>query len=161
MAVAMICGFCFVSVSCSNDDDDNKSGQLLEVYGVEGTKGKARLTVNGKVLFNNVEIWVGKNGIGKTSENDSKTPTGTLRPLSAFGIKPNPGTTMPYIDITPDIFACDENCEYYNKKSMSKRPNMIVKVKICTPISRTITMALLPTSTRSASGPMAATSSFM
>ena len=46
---------------------------------------------------------------------DGKTPIGTLRPLSAFGIKPNPGTTMPYIDVKPTTYACDEDCEYYNK----------------------------------------------
>jgi L,D-peptidoglycan transpeptidase YkuD (ErfK/YbiS/YcfS/YnhG family) len=40
---------------------------------------------------------------------DGKTPLGTLRPLSAFGIKPNPGTTMPYIDVTPTTYAFDED----------------------------------------------------
>jgi len=28
---------------------------------------------------------------------------------------PNPGTTMPYIDVKPTTYACDEDCEYYNK----------------------------------------------
>lgn len=55
------------------------------------------------------------NGLGKTGEGDGKTPIGTLRPLSAFGVKPNPGTTMPYIDVKPTTYACDEDCEYYNK----------------------------------------------
>ena len=32
-----------------------------------------------------------------------------LHPLSAFGIKPNPGTKMPYIDVKPTTFACDED----------------------------------------------------
>ena len=57
----------------------------------------------------------GKNGIGKTGEGDAKTPIGTLRVLSAFGVKPNPGTTMPYIDVTSSTYACDDSCEYYNQ----------------------------------------------
>ena len=89
-------------------------GQLLEVYDVQGSAGKARLTVNGKVLFV-TDVFVGKNGLGKTGEGDGKTPIGTLHPLTAFGVKPNPGTTMPYIDVKPTTYACDENCEYYNQ----------------------------------------------
>ena len=81
---------------------------------MQGSAAKARLTVDGKVLFV-TDVVIGKNGIGKTGEGDAKTPTGTLRPLSAFGIKPNPGTKMQYIDITPSTFACDEDCEYYNR----------------------------------------------
>ena len=37
------------------------------------------------------------------------TPVGTLRPLTAFGIKANPGTKMPYIDVKPTTYACDED----------------------------------------------------
>ena len=115
MAAALICGASVFTACSSNDDNPaGKKGQLLEVYDVHGSEGKARLTVDGKVLFV-TDVYVGKNGLGKTGEGDAKTPVGTLRPLSAFGIKPNPGTTMPYIDITPSTFACDEDCEYYNQ----------------------------------------------
>ena len=113
-AILIICG-AMVLTSCSNDDNTSgEKGQLLEIYDVQGSAGKARLTVDGKVLFT-TDVFVGKNGLGKTGEGDGKTPLGTLRPLSAFGIKPNPGTTMPYIDVTPTTYACDEDCEYYNK----------------------------------------------
>ena len=109
-AILIICG-----AGCQSCKDRNaEKGQLLEVYDVQGSAAKARLTVDGKVLFV-TDVVIGKNGIGKTGEGDAKTPTGTLRPLSAFGIKPNPGTKMPYIDITPSTFACDEDCEYYNR----------------------------------------------
>ena len=111
----MICGCCLVGVvSCSDNEDNSVGGQLLEVYDVQGSQGKARLTVNGKVIFT-TDVYVGKNGLGKTGEGDGKTPVGTLRPLSAFGIKPNPGTAMPYIDVKPTTYACDDDCEYYNK----------------------------------------------
>lgn len=96
--------------SCRKEDDI----QLLEVYDVHGSEGKARLTVNGEVLFT-TDVYVGKNGLGKTGEGDGKTPVGTFHPLMAFGIKPNPGTAMPYLDVTPTTYACDEDCEYYNR----------------------------------------------
>ena len=109
--VALICGAVLFTACPRNGA---VKGQLLEVYDVHGSEGKARLTVNGKVLFT-TDVHVGKNGLGKTGEGDAKTPVGTLRPLTAFGIKPNPGTAMPYLDVTPTTFACDEDCEYYNK----------------------------------------------
>lgn len=107
------CAVIFPSCS-SKGDDPSEKGQLLEIYDVHGSEGTARLTVNGKVLFT-TKVYVGKNGLGKEGEGDNKTPVGTLRVLSAFGVKPNPGTTMPYINVTPSVFACDDNCEYYNQ----------------------------------------------
>lgn len=90
-----------------------KQGQLLEIYDVDGSSATARLTIDGKEIFK-TQVYIGKNGIGKTREGDGKTPTGTLHVKSAFGVLPNPGTTLPYINITPSTFACDEDCEYYN-----------------------------------------------
>ena len=114
MAAILTCG-ASVFTACSNDDDPvAQKGQLLEVYDVQGSAGKARLTVDGKVLFV-TDVFVGKNGLGKTGEGDGKTPVGILHPLTAFGVKPNPGTTMPYIDVKPTTYACDEDCEYYNQ----------------------------------------------
>ena len=111
MAAALTSGLNVAMASCSSNDDNSattKRGQLLEVYDVQGSEGKARLTVDGKVLFV-TDVYVGKNGLGKTGEGDGKTPVGILHPLSAFGIKPNPGTKMPYIDVKPTTFACDED----------------------------------------------------
>ena len=116
MAAVLICGSSLFT-SCTADSVDNpiaEKGQLLEIYDVQGSAAKARLTIDGKVLFT-TNVYVGKNGLGKTGEGDGKTPVGTLHPLSAFGIKPNSGTTMPYIDVTSTTYACDEDCEYYNK----------------------------------------------
>ena len=118
MAAALTNGLNVAMASCSSNDDNSvattEHGQLLEVYDVQGSEGKARLTVDGKVLFV-TDVYVGKNGLGKTGEGDGKTPVGILHPLSAFGVKPNPGTKMPYIDVKPTTYACDEDCEYYNK----------------------------------------------
>jgi|GEM_PF-5994720 hypothetical protein len=54
----MICGCCLVGVvSCSDNEDNSVGGQLLEVYDVQGSQGKARLTVNGKVIFT-TDVWL-------------------------------------------------------------------------------------------------------
>lgn len=98
----------------NEQDQPAQHSQLLEVYDVHGSKATARLTVDGKVIFTTT-AHLGKNGIGKKREGDGKTPIGTMHVLKAFGVKPNPGTTMPYINVTPNIFACDENCKYYNQ----------------------------------------------
>jgi len=59
--------------------------------------------------------FVGRNGIGKEREGDGKTPSGELHVTAAFGLQPNPGTSLPYIDVTPYIYACDEEGPYYNQ----------------------------------------------
>lgn len=95
-------------------DANAKKGQLLEVYDVHGSQATARLTIDDEVIFV-TSVDIGKNGIVKKGEGDFKTPTGTLHVLKAFGVKANPGTKFPYINVTPTTYACDDNCEYYNK----------------------------------------------
>jgi len=57
---------------------------------------------------------IGKNGGGKTVEGDMKTPYGVFNIRQGFGIKPNPGTSLPYTQVTEDTYAC--GCElYYNQ----------------------------------------------
>lgn len=58
--------------------------------------------------------FVGKNGVGKSAEGDGKTPLGELHVRKAFGIEPDPGTALEYLSIDDSIYACDEDCEYYN-----------------------------------------------
>ena len=125
LAAILAFGLSITVMSCSKKTEpstergqsrevNEEKGQLLEIYDVKGSEAKARLTVDGKVLFT-TDVYIGINGLGKTREGDGKTPVGTLHPLGAFGIKPNPGTTMPYTNITPTTFACDAEGEYYNK----------------------------------------------
>ena len=57
---------------------------------------------------------VGMNGIDKQREGDKRTPTGDFGVLTAFGIKGDPGTALPYFKVTRDMYCCaDEEC--YNK----------------------------------------------
>ena len=80
LAATLVCGASVFTACSNNDNPVTEKGQLLEVYDVQGSAGKARLTVDGKVLFV-TDVLVGKNGLGKTGEGDAKTPVGTLRPL--------------------------------------------------------------------------------
>lgn len=88
-------------------------GQLLEVTPTgEGSNAVAVLWIDGKKVFT-TDCFIGRDGTGKTREGDMKTPSDTMHILGAFGILPNPGTSMPYIDVTPSVFACGDR-EYYN-----------------------------------------------
>jgi L,D-peptidoglycan transpeptidase YkuD (ErfK/YbiS/YcfS/YnhG family) len=60
--------------------------------------------------------YVGKNGIGKTKEGDMKTPTGTFNLKTPFGIKSNPGTSLPYVKVTKYHYWCGTSgSKYYNQ----------------------------------------------
>ena len=43
--------------------------------------------------------FIGRAGLGKTREGDSKTPVGTFYFTKAFGIKKNPGCALPYTQV--------------------------------------------------------------
>lgn len=100
-------------------DDDNVHNIMLVRYTGESS---AKVYFYDKLMDEN-DAWslvfednayVGKNGIGKTKEGDTKTPTQDLGIICGFGIRKNPGTKLDYIDVKPTTFACDEDCEYYN-----------------------------------------------
>jgi len=60
--------------------------------------------------------YVGRNGIGKTKEGDKKTPTGTYNLKTPFGIKPNPGTSLNYLQVTKYHYWCGtSSSKYYNQ----------------------------------------------
>ena len=60
---------------------------------------------------------------GKTQEGDHKTPIGDFGITTAFGIKENPGTALPYIDVDENTYCCgDEN--FYNQMiDISEHPH--------------------------------------
>ncbi|WP_051533404.1 L,D-transpeptidase family protein [Anaerovibrio sp. RM50] len=57
--------------------------------------------------------YTGKNGLGKKSEGDKKTPKGDFGIFTAGGIEPNPGTKADYLLFDEHIFCADG--PYYNK----------------------------------------------
>ena len=60
---------------------------------------------------------VGKNGPGKQSEGDVKTPLGTWTVGEAYGIADDPGSLLPYTKITDDMYWCatGSNGKNYNR----------------------------------------------
>lgn len=97
---------------------DKDARQLLMVEYSSGNDAVAKYYVKGTRgwrLRGRCNAFVGKNGVGKEREGDAKTPLGTLRPLRAFGILPDPGSPLPYLRIVPGTIACDEEGPYYNK----------------------------------------------
>lgn len=81
----------------------------------------AELTIykaeNGKyVPVFNCPAVVGKNGPGKQSEGDTKTPLGTWTIGEAYGINDDPGSLVPYTKVTEDMYWCatGSNGKKYN-----------------------------------------------
>lgn len=59
---------------------------------------------------------VGRNGINKTREGDKRTPTGTFHLTTPFGILPDPGANMPYLQVNSLHTWCDDSASpYYNQ----------------------------------------------
>lgn len=97
---------------------DNGVRQLLLVESRGGSDASARYYIKrdgGWWLLHRCSAFTGKNGLGKKAEGDGKTPLGELKPLFAFGIKANPGTSLPYVDVTPGTIACDAPGRWYNR----------------------------------------------
>lgn len=62
------------------------------------------------------QAYIGKNGWGKTREGDNKTPTGVYTFTQAFGINPDPGSTMNYTQVDKTHYWIgDSKSELYNQ----------------------------------------------
>ena len=59
---------------------------------------------------------VGKNGPGKQSEGDTKTPLGTWTIGEAYGINDDPGSSVPYTKVDDSMYWCatGSNSKLYN-----------------------------------------------
>lgn len=55
---------------------------------------------------------IGRKGLGKTKEGDMLTPQGDYGVTTAFGIKSNPGTSLPYIDVDEFTYCCGDSVAY-------------------------------------------------
>ena len=94
--------------------------QLILVEQSKGsiTKGTYWLLTKDKNGLWNEELsgpcYLGKNGLDKQKEGDSKTPTGDYGFTMAFGIKEDPGSKIPYTKVTETHYCCGDK-EYYNQ----------------------------------------------
>ena len=97
---------------------DSVGNQVLVITHSDSSFARADFyihTPDGWQLDRSADAFVGKMGVGKMREGDARTPLGYLGILSAFGILPNPGTHIPYIDVTPTMVGVDCEGEYYNQ----------------------------------------------
>ena len=101
--------------------NDKKVQQIICITLVEGTNAILKMYVRDKTqdsgwnLILATDAFIGQRGLGKEKEGDLKTPIGEFNVTQAFGSKWNPGTTLKYIYINNDTYACDEDCKYYNQ----------------------------------------------
>ncbi len=58
--------------------------------------------------------FLGRKGIGKTREGDSLTPVGVYRFNRAFGIAPDPGCAIPYVQVDQDTYWSGDPREGYH-----------------------------------------------
>ncbi len=71
--------------------------------------------------------YIGKNGLGKEKEGDGKTPVGTYHFNCAFGIAEDPGSILPYQQVTEDTYWSGDQREdgHYNQMiNISEFPNI-------------------------------------
>lgn len=101
--------------------DDKKVQQIICITQVEGSDAILKMYVRDKTqdsgwnLIVATDAYIGQRGLGKEKEGDLKTPTGEFNVTQAFGKQWNPGTTLKYIYIDNNTYACDEDCKYYNQ----------------------------------------------
>lgn len=93
--------------------------QIVAVQYYEGSL--ATLTFHEKVdgewrQMLSCDAIVGVNGIGKTVEDDQKTPRGTYDLTVAFGLLEDPGASLPYVQLTKDDYWCrTPESPFYNR----------------------------------------------
>lgn len=129
LASTIACIAVMLGISSCNHSTKDKWGALLEKYTESpvnqlifvkctgGSDAEVSLYLkDGKKwnLYGTEAGKIGRNGLGKTKEGDGMSPEGEFGVGKAFGILPNPGTTLEYIDVTSSTFACDDDCVYYN-----------------------------------------------
>lgn len=107
------------------------SKQMLVVANYEGSTAWVSLnekSADGKwYQIMSTPGFIGKNGLGKTKEGDAKTPVGTYGFNAAFGIAPDPGCAIPYIQVgNEQYWSGDVNPGMqYNKMVMiNQYPNL-------------------------------------
>ena len=101
---------------------DDAVRQIIAVQAGDGTDAVVTLfeksEVNGKDVWTETlrcDGYIGLSGLGKTKEGDNKTPTGDFGVTCAFGIKENPGTVLPYVDVDENTYCCGCEGEWYNQ----------------------------------------------
>ncbi|MBR0261081.1 MAG: hypothetical protein IJQ85_04725 [Selenomonadaceae bacterium] len=102
------------------------SKQMVIIAGVQGSD--AWISMHEKINGEWEQImttpgFVGKDGLGKLREGDGKTPVGTFKFDCAFGIAPDPGCAIPYIQVNEyHYWSGDRNFKYNKLVDVRKAP---------------------------------------
>lgn len=106
---------------------DTTTHQIVLVKCTEGCNAEAEFYIKDAQQHWQLEradtAHIGEKGLGKQREGDKKTPEGNFGIREAFGIKANPGTVIPYIDVTPTIYACGDRYYYNQIIDTKKKPH--------------------------------------
>ncbi len=97
--------------------DDANVNQLLFVKGTGGSDAVIELHQKADGQWTCVlacQGWVGRNGMGPTSEGRETTPVGDFGITGAFGVAPSPGTQLSYLQVNDSHYWCSDEY-YYNQ----------------------------------------------
>ena len=94
------------------------SEQMVVVAGVQGSN--AWISMHEKIngawqMIMTTPGFIGSKGLGKVKEGDNKTPSGTFKFDLAFGIAPDPGCAIPYVQIGETHYWSSDNNYKYNQ----------------------------------------------
>ena len=110
--------------------NDDAVKQIVTVQATEGSDAVIKLfektTENGKNIWTETLSCpgiIGLEGLGKTKEGDNKTPIGDFGITTAFGIKENPGTPIPYIEADENTYCCGDESFYNQMIDISEHPH--------------------------------------
>ena len=98
--------------------DAKNAEQMIVVAGIEGTTAWISMheKINGKwEMIMTTPGFIGQNGLGKVKEDDEKTPVGTFRFDYAFGIAPDPGCAIPYVQVNEHHYWSGNKNYKYNR----------------------------------------------
>ena len=93
--------------------------QMIVVAGVQGTT--AWVSMHEKNSAGEWEMimttpgFIGRKGLGKLKEDDEKTPVGTFHFDYAFGIAPDPGCAIPYVQVNEHHYWSGNKNYKYNQ----------------------------------------------
>lgn len=105
----------------------NCSDQITQLVLVEYTGGSsAILSLHEKSGGEWLEKYscpacVGRNGVGKEKEGDYKTPLGVFSLTTPFGILPDPGARLPYIQVDENMCWCGCDASGHYNRLMDMR----------------------------------------
>ena len=88
--------------------------QWLSIHDIKGSQAKLTLYEAGQKV-RTFDVFLGKNGIGKTKEGDAKTPVGTFALRHLYSKHPIK-SAMPHTLVTPTLHCVDDSMSlYYNR----------------------------------------------